>query len=69
VFDVDSGLKMIDLTDGTIIKDVGKVHAGNSDGYQAILVAKGGEHLFTSESASELKQWCVRGRALVQDFF
>jgi WD40 repeat protein len=61
-------LKLIDLTDGRVIKDFGNVHSSNAYWFQGILVTRSGEYLFTSGNNGGFKQWSVRGRALVQDF-
>jgi WD40 repeat protein len=68
VYDGECNLKLIDLTDGTIIHDFALIHKGFAYGIQSMLVTKDGEWLFTCSSDGKLKKWSVRDRALEQDF-
>ena len=67
VYDGNSNLKLIDLTDATTVHYLERVQKSRNYGHQSMLVTRDGEHMFTSSSNSELKQWSVRGRAIVRE--
>jgi hypothetical protein len=57
-------LKLMSLTDGTIIKDWGKIHDGRMTG---IVKTADEKFLFTSSSSGILKQWNYGEKTLVRD--
>ena len=68
VYDGNSNLKLIDLTDATTVHYLERVQKSRNYGHQSMLVTRDGEHLFISTENGELKQWSARGRALVRYF-
>jgi len=65
VYGFKCNLKLIELTGGTTIKDYGRVYDGYAQGYKQILVTRDGESLFTTNIEGSMKQFSVRGGALV----
>jgi hypothetical protein len=68
VYDVNCGLKLIDLSDRGIIKDFGTCHNGKPHYSRGMLVTRDGESLFTTSYEGELKQWSVGAKTLVHDY-
>jgi hypothetical protein len=68
VYDVNFGLKLIDLADGVIIKDFGRCHNGKPHYSRGMLVTRDGESLFTTSYEGDLEQWSVWAKILVHDF-
>lgn len=56
VYDVNCGLKFIDLADGGIIKDYGRCKNGKPHYSRGLLVTRDKESLFTKSYEGELKQ-------------
>jgi hypothetical protein len=49
------------------MEDFGEVHREQGKIYQRMVVRGDGESLWRSSHEGEIKQWTVRGRAMVQD--
>ena len=68
VYDDSCKLKLMDLTDGTTIKDFGRAHDSWVGPGQSIIATGDGQHVFTISKIGDLKQWSVADVALVGHF-
>jgi hypothetical protein len=67
-YDDSCNLKLMDLTDGTTIKDFGQAHDSWVGPGKSKVATGGGEYVFTISKKGDLKQWSVAGVALVGHF-
>jgi len=67
IYDQESGLKLIELTEGKIIKDYGMIQDSGGNLPQRMLVTRDGKYLFTGHQDGKLQQYSVRARTLVQE--
>ena len=69
VSDSEYKLKLIKLSDGSIIEDFGNIHDCDNDfSRQSTVLTTGGQFFFTTSENGHLKQFCVHNRTLIQDF-
>jgi hypothetical protein len=68
VYEDNCNLKLMELTDGTTIKDFGRAHDSNVEPGESIIATGDGKHVFTYSLIGDLKQWSVADVALVGHF-